>query len=128
MSDTIDPDTLKRLFPNASQSTIKRNVPVEPLAGVCPQKPQSNERSQSQDPRMEEGQPCIRYRITITVYRKRLLDQGDNDRYATKPLRDCIATYLGFSNDNDECLEWDYHQVKSRSQGVHVLITNLPAE
>lgn len=109
-----------------SEAFRKLNPHIFALAGLRPAQPKPDQRSKSQDQRMEARQERIRYRVTFTVYRKRLLDQGDNDRYAMKPLRDRVAEYLGLANDNNEFLQWHYFQIKSRGPlGTHVLIETL---
>ena len=115
-------------IPYGSESYRKLNPHIfaEPVARLRTDQPQSDKRREGQDPPLEAGKDSIRYCITLTVYRKRLLDTGDNDRGALKALRDQIAEYLGFTNDDDQRLTWGYHQIKSRdTQGTHVLITMI---
>lgn len=65
-----------------------------------------------------------RYRVTITVYRRRLLD-SDNSIGGLKPLRDEIAIWLR-SDDSDRLIQWEYHQLKTQQRpGTAVKIERL---
>lgn len=95
----------------------------KPVAGLRSKEPESDQRGKGQDRRVETSAGGIQYRVAFTVYRKRLLDGGDNDRSALKATRDSVADFLGFASDNDPRLIWEYHQIKaSRDLGTHVLI------
>ena len=108
------PESFKARNPHLYQS----------LARLHPQKPVSCERGEGEDRGMEESQDSIRFCITLTVFRKRELDAHDKAPFALRPLVDRITESLGFSDDSDPRLEWNYRQVKSKVQhGTHVLIT-----
>jgi hypothetical protein len=65
-----------------------------------------------------------RYRVTITVHRKRLLD-SDNHIGGLKPLRDAIASWLKM-DDGDDGVAWEYHQLKTAgTTGTFVKIEQL---
>ena len=98
----------------------------KPMAGrVCPEKPERDLRGQSQDCPLAQSQERARYRITFTVYRRRLLDNFDNAKSALKPTIDRITELLGFPSDDCPELEWHAHQVKSKTAGTHVLIEQV---
>jgi hypothetical protein len=125
MNETIK--VTGRILP-ISEATKRRNPelwnsgPV--VARLRSEKPQSDQRSESQDRKLEQGKESFSYRITISVFRKRLLDNHDNARSALKPIVDLITTTLGFASDDCPELEWEYHQIKtSGSQGTLILIS-----
>jgi hypothetical protein len=125
MNETIK--VTGRILP-ISEATKRRNPelwssgPV--VARLRAEKPQSDQRSEGQDRELEQGKESFSYRITISVFRKRLLDNHDNARSALKPIVDLITTTLGFASDDCPELEWEYHQIKtSGSQGTLILIS-----
>lgn len=107
----MDLQTLKKLFPNASESTIRANV--GPVAGLQGAEPEPNQRSQSEDCRVEESPSRVVFCVHIFIIsiRRRILDE-DNYIAGCKPLRDSIANSLG-CDDADMRLRWQYHQLKT---------------
>lgn len=121
----IEQEDAARKWP-AGQWTEQDAKNAKSLAGrLHTQKPESDRRGEGEDSALAQGAALPRYRITFTVYRKRLLDRFDNERAALKPLCDAITILLGFSNDECPELEWRCHQVKSQTKGTHVLIEQL---
>lgn len=119
----MDLDTLKRLFPNASRSTIAANSgSVGPVEAHRAERPTV----QALVPRVQKpaGRPAsVGVRIVLTQYRRRLLDGHDAVAYSCKPLTDAIAESLGV-DDADPRLHWSYHQLKTDGhEGVVVLIS-----
>lgn len=110
-----------------SEATKKRNpglfnVPI----GLCPERPESNQRSQSKDSSMEQGEASVCYHIVFTVFRRHLLDDHDNARSALKPLCDLVGQSLGFDDDSDERLTFEYHQLKTKGAiGTLIVISKL---
>lgn len=118
-----------RILP-ISEATKRRNPEIygraKPVAGLRPEKPEPDQRSQGQNRELEQGKESPHYRISFTVYRKRLLDSHDNARSALKALVDAITASLGFRSDDCPELIWEYHQIKTTGpQGVHILIGKL---
>lgn len=114
-----------------SEATKRRNPQIysnsQPVAErVRAKKPEPDQRGESQDRGVETGRDSVRFRVTFTVHRRRLLDSGDNDRSACKRLRDLVTALLGFTSDETPCLCWHYQQVKSTGAvGTHILIEQL---
>lgn len=101
---------------------------AKPVAGLRTQESESNERREGEDCRMEEGESGVLYRVVFTVYRRRPLDEGDNSPSSLKAVRDAVAEFLGFRDDNNPRLEWHYHQIQSkRDSGTHILIESETA-
>lgn len=120
---------IKRLFPNASESTIKANERLEnrsqPMAELVRPKPQHREvqtlesRASKQDKRQARAGIC---RVLIVRYGRRRLDD-DNWIASAKGLRDAIAAQLGI-DDGDPRIKFDYEQVITKGAiGTHILIT-----
>ena len=117
----LNPKLKRRLIDENPEALDSNGIIV---AGLRPQKPVSCERGEGADRGVEESQDSIRFCITLTVFRKRELDAHDKAPFALRPLVDRITECLGFSDDSDPRLEWNYRQVKSKVQyGTHVLIT-----
>lgn len=95
-------------------------------AGVA--EPSARREAQNPNPQRSERsvEHGFTWRIAFLSCRRRLLDEGDNDRAALKPLRDAVARSLGFSNDNDPVLEWCYDQCEVRApNGVLVSVERV---
>lgn len=130
MSTPITVNELKRFFPNASKSTIKKADQTQaanrqPVAGlVRTERKHDLSRSLDQDPPEQKEcseSPC-RCIVQIVRYGRRSLDL-DNLASAYKACRDLIAGQLGI-DDNDPRIEWRYDQVKTNgATGTHVMIT-----
>lgn len=95
---------------------------AKPVAGLYTTQPKSDFRRKVENSRVEASAISFQYRVTFTVYRKRLLDVGDNGPSALKPTRDAVANFLGL-DDNDPRITWDYQQIQARrDSGTHILI------
>lgn len=108
-----------------SEATKKRNPSLfraDTHAGVCASESKPDGRGEGEDCGVVENETSLRYCVEIIVCRPRLLDDGDNDRSSLKPLRDRIAGFLRFYDDDDPRLEWRYSQIKSPNKGVTVII------
>jgi len=83
--------------------------------------------------KQEGGQSSLatgRYRVALTVYRKRLMDSHDNLVSSLKPLVDAVAQTLhgGTPGQHDGLVEWEYSQAKTAgAEGVSVRIEHLNA-
>lgn len=87
----MNPDDLKRLFPFASQSCLRRNAAdgaPRHLVSNPQRQPASVDEPVAAVPR--EGARQGRLRICVTSYRRRLLDD-DNVALGAKPLVDCCV-------------------------------------
>ena len=100
----------------------KRGTPVVGLQN--PQR-QPDQRSEGEDRKLEERQSRMGFRIGIVSVRKKLVDEHDNLRTGAKPLVDAITASLGFANDNDPRLTWEYGQVLGTRCGTIVKIERL---
>jgi hypothetical protein len=119
----MDVATIKKLFPHASQSTIRRNLDLSSVgAGQAQERKPDPVSALEREPKVLSRSPRrLEVRIAIIRIGPRLLD-SDNATYAAKPLRDAIAASLGV-DDADPRLEWEYLQIKSSgSPGVLVKI------
>lgn len=65
----------------------------------------------------------VEYRVVIIANLAKVMDD-DNLAGACKPLRDAIASTLGI-DDGDKRIQWHYHQIIDRHQGVAVKITAI---
>lgn len=104
----MNPNLLKRLFPNASSSTFKRNA-GDSSEGVRPDQPECSGRSalelQAPGKTKSGAGPAPsseRYRIVFHVYSIRPFDW---DNYSTKELQDIIVRSGILSADNWRVLE-----------------------
>lgn len=111
-------------IPYGSEAYRKLNPHLFPVARLRAEKPEQDQRNRGEDSGMEESKASTRYRISIAVFRKRLLDSHDNARSACKPLVDSITRSLGFKSDDCQELEWEYHQLKTEyATGTHIIIS-----
>lgn len=96
------------------------------MVGLRPQKPKPDVGRALENQRVETGKECAGFRIVLTVFRRKLLDARDNAPFSLKALSDHITRGLGFDNDEDPRLTWEYHYVVSEhARGTHVLIIPL---
>jgi hypothetical protein len=91
-------------------------------------KPKSDQGCAAQDRELESGKGGLGYRVTFYVHSRRKMDGHDNLRSALKPLVDTITSHLGFKSDDDERLEWEYHQIIAKEEGVLVKIQPTKTE
>jgi hypothetical protein len=116
-----DAETVKRLFPHVSAATREANPHIYgagsgAVAGpVRASQPERDKRSQIEDSGVEAGKGGVEssYRVTLTVFRRRLCDNHDNARTALKPVVDNVTAWLGFKTDDHQNLYWEYHQEKT---------------
>jgi len=87
------------------------------------QSPQPDGRGKGQDCLMASPARGVGYRVAIIQCRRRCLDEHDSLRFAVKALVDEITRFLGFTNDNDPYLIWEYSQHETRGpEGTIVII------
>lgn len=111
---------------NCNETVKRLNAHIFGLGAVEDPKRQPDKRSQIQDRKLEERQAGLGYRITIISFRRKRVDAHDNLRWGAKPLVDAITTSLGFVNDDDERLQWDYQQVVTTgAEGTAVKIDRI---
>jgi hypothetical protein len=85
------------------------------------------------DPQQEAGPSRLgtsRYRVALTVFRRRLMDEADNLKTSLKPLLDSIAQSLhgGTLGRHDNLVEWEFGQQKTRgAEGVLVKVERVSA-
>ena len=118
--DDLEPKLRRRI-----QEQIEKDNAEYLARRLRTEKPESDGRGEGQNSPLEESPPSVGYRITITSYRTRLLDERDNKASAAKQLADIITEWLGFSSDDHPRLEWHDHQIKSKTHGTHVLIEQV---
>lgn len=109
-------------IPQGSEAYRRLNPHVFSVAKLRAEVTEPDQRSQGQDSALEAGAASPRYSVTITVFRRRLLDGHDNAAASCKQVADHITAFLGL--DDDRLIDWEFHQVKSRRQGTHVLINH----
>lgn len=108
-----------------SESTLRRNPGLFAVGAAQARKPEQNGRGKGQNSGMAQSEAGLGYRVTIISCRKRLLDGHDNLRGAAKALCDRITETLGFSDDADPRLQWEYGQCVSETEGTIVKIERL---
>ncbi len=121
----MEPDEFKRFIKRNESASFKARNPhlFGPLARLEKSERKSDKRGESKDSSLERSKDGVGFRITLLMVRKRLVDGHDNLRWGAKPLVDAITASLGFRDDADPRLAWDYHQVKSDGrQGTIVKI------
>lgn len=111
-------------FPNAKESFIRLNVSPGGLEN--PQR-EHHQRRQSKDPALAGSPTSLGYCVSIISLRLKLVDGHDNLRTGAKPLVDAIANTLGFSNDSDERLTWEYFQFRTEGEEA-TLVKIQPVE
>ena len=106
----MNPDDLKRLFPNASTSTFKRNLSVSsaiPDAKQC-ERPKELARSDAG----EAPRPGLHH-CCFTLHRKKLLDV--DAKYASvKDLLDCLTIAGVIRGDKEGEITLEVNQVKTK--------------
>jgi len=114
---------LRKLFPRASKSLIRRNAdPV--VGGVVPalDKPKPGRALVKDVQARQEGQGGVRYCITLISCRRKPIDGHDNLKHGQKSLVDAIAEWIGH-DDADPRISWQYSQIKTDGpEGVIVTI------
>lgn len=96
------------------------------LAARPAQGAQPSRRSISPDCRLDGPAPRLEYRVTIIQCRRRLMDGHDSLPFSVKPLVDEIGLFLGYANDSDPALHWEYGQQRTAGEeGVIVKIQPL---
>lgn len=96
-------------------------------AGVRAEKPKSDKWREGEDRGMENRKTSVHHRVTFTVLRRRLLDRDDNANSACKALRDLVALSLGFKDDSDPKISFNYSQAKSATDlGTLITIEEIP--
>lgn len=119
----MSPNEFRKLFPNASTSTIARNLD---LGRAQDPKPEPDPvRALVACPKTRPGQSCrVVCRVSIISCRRRLLDYV-NLVAGAKGLQDAIAADLGV-DDADPRVEWEFLQVKTAGcQGTIVTLECL---
>lgn len=82
--------------------------------------------SKSADCGTQPAKECLGYRITLVQYRRKKLDGHDSLAFSLKPTVDRITNFLGFTDDSDPRLQWEYHQVVTQGpEGTSVKIDAL---
>lgn len=122
MLNPVTPDELRKLFPHISQDCIERTCPV---VGLPDTQRQPDQRSEKQVGKLEKGSESVGYRVTLISIRSKRVDAHDNLRTGAKPLVDAITRSLGFTTDDTDKLEWNYHQIIGEPRGTMVLIQVL---
>lgn len=107
----MHPDDIKRLFPNASASTIARNAGFEPRAVVS--RPERKQDPVDEPVAADAGKTFSQGRtlVLITSYRCKLLDD-DNLALGSKPLVDGLVEAGFFPSDSKIWCEIRHRQVK----------------
>lgn len=103
----MTPEQLKKLFPNASQSTIARNSPI-PGRLQDPERKPASLPSLVKGPRIRRsGKNRVAIVISIISLRRRFADEDNVGPAGAKTLRDCIARTIGV-DDGDPGIKWEY--------------------
>ena len=120
-------DEIKKYFPHASGSTLRRNpAGAAPLAAGPAEVTQSRRRCHGADRGVDGSAPGVGCRVTLIQCRRRLLDAHDNLAFAVKPTVDAITAWLGFTDDADPRLQFEYGQQQTRgAEGLIVKIEML---
>jgi hypothetical protein len=122
-----DADTIRRLFPNATESTKKVNPRIygnaDTVAGLRAESTKPDRRGEGENRSVEGSGPRLEFFITIITFRRKLLDSHDSKAFAVKALSDRVCEWLGFKTDDHPQLHWQFEQVKtSGRQGTLVKI------
>lgn len=117
----MTPALLKKLFPNASQACIARNIGAVGAMETHGPEPAKTSTLDSRPQKQGRGKAGVVYRVSLVAVRKRLLDP-DAVAFACKPLTDAIAMTLGL-DDADPRLVFEYSQTETKgAEGVLVKI------
>lgn len=109
-------------------STTFRKLNATLLSALAARPAQGAEPSRGSpgpDCRLDGPAPRLEYRITIIQCRRRFLDAHDSLMFSVKPLVDQITAFLGYTDDANPGLHWEYGQTASQSEGVIVKIQPL---
>lgn len=111
----MKPD-IKKLFPNASESFIKRNPHAYDLGAFSSQVPQPVVTSPLDRgvKKLKAFKGGVEIRVSIVALRKRLCDV-DGNIGSFKPVQDAIASSLGI-DDGDPRIQWEYGQIQTNGQ------------
>lgn len=114
-------------FNEKTQADIRAQLAAAPVVGgrqTCCTKPNGGREVENRS--MEGPAHILEYRISLIQFRHRRLDAHDSLAFAVKPLVDEIARFLGFSDDSNPRLHWEYdqHETKGR-EGTFVKIEIL---
>ena len=118
---------MKPEFPNASESVKRLNPHLFAVGAVETRQSEQAAPLVSRPQGQQAGKTSVGYRVCLVAHLKRPMDGHDNLRASLKPLVDAIAATLGI-DDGDKRIEWDYHQIKDRTEGVAVKITETKGE
>lgn len=111
-------------IPIGSESYRKRNPHLFGAMGAVENpKRKPSQRGEGENRKSDCCDSGLAFRVCIISCRRRLVDEHDNLRTGAKPLVDAIAKTLGFADDADPRLHWEYAQVLTTGQqGVIVKI------
>jgi hypothetical protein len=116
-------DQILKLWPNASESTIRKNLDVCPVAAGQPEQIALRPLDKGVQKR-QKGKGGVQVVVSLVTCRCRELDD-DGNVAALKPLRDAIAEVLQI-DDGDRRIRFEYGQIESRSEcGVIVKIERI---
>jgi hypothetical protein len=119
-------EQILRIWPNATESTIRRNLDTPVCAVASSGGKQAALRPLDKGiQKRQKGKGSVVVVVTLITCRRRELDD-DGNVAALKPLRDAIASTIGL-DDADKRIRFEYGQIESRSkEGVIVKIELLP--
>ena len=110
-------------YPHASESFIRRNLDVCPVAPRVGQQAALRPLDKGIQKR-QKGKGSVAIVVSLLTCRRRELDD-DGNVAALKPLRDAIAESLGL-DDADKRIRFEYGHLETRTeQGVIVKISRL---
>lgn len=128
LKTSVNPDDLKRLFPFASQSTLRRNASDDSarhLVSHPERKQDSVDEPVATVPREAPRQG--RVRICVTSYRCQIADD-DNLQLGAKPLVDCIVAAGIIPSDSPLWCKIEHQQQKvndAAQERTEILLDNL---
>jgi len=125
--ETISPDDLKRFFPGASPSTLRRNQAVAQRSSSPQPEPITRNPLAGKARREAKGSTgaTVRYRVKFTVYATRPMDW---DNIACKELQDCLVIAALIPDDNWQVLEGVIVSKKARTreeEGTEIIIERI---
>ena len=110
-------------YPHASESFIRRNLDVCPVAPRVGQQAALRPLDKGIQKR-QKGKGSVAIVVSLITFRTRELDD-DGNVAALKPLRDAIAASLGL-DDADKRLRFEYSQCETRGwEGVIVKVERI---
>lgn len=116
-------EQILRIWPHASESTIRRNLDVCPVDSGPGQQTALRSLDKGIQKR-QKGKGSVEIVVSLVTCRRRELDD-DGNVAALKPLRDAIAESL-LLDDADKRIRFQYSQIETRaSQGVVVTVEKL---